>query len=480
MSDSKKKDWGILLDKALDKASTVMKIGSEAADVLVHLQSPTTIGMTAVGLRVVDSVRKARAKSKIREREQTPRFGEGWRRLYTMDFTEQLYGALTEKYVIKKDDEALYDNEIDVECDAIYGMIEAEEFNFGCCIDEDGEIEEMWVEEKHDEKKVMEFLGRQLWENLKTNKVILTTYEDSPYIIPEPNVEIFPSKLGDEILERVDKFRKKGFSRSIFLIGEPGVGKSCLMRYAGSKVGGFSLRIKMGDLQHFDSRVVEDTVRLLRPDCILIDDFDRFAASSDTDSGYLLDTLEEMNKNVKLLMVSANYSEDITPALLRPGRFDEIIQVKTVDEAVIDKMLGDCPTNIKDKIKKMPISHIQEFAKRIEVLGYDEAFKELQALIYRQRYFIILNESKVKRRSKSARIPESKAATYAGRANQHRKKALRLEKKAIKMQSMAQTQRKRAEQEDAKAERAKERKRKKEESAGKKKSKKKSKKKADK
>lgn len=472
MSDETKKNWGVLLDKALDKTSTIMKVGSEAADVLVHLQSPTTIGLTAVGLRVVDSVRKARAKAKIKQREQTPRFGDGWRRLYMMDFTEQLYKALTERHTIKKDEDSLYDGELDVEYDAVYGVIEAEGFTFGCCMDEDGEIEEMWVEEKHDEKEILEFLGRQLWESLKSSNVILTTHEDNPYIVPEPKAEIFPSKLGDEILERVGKFQKKGFSRSIFLIGEPGVGKSCLMRYAGSKIGGFSLRIKMGDLQHFDSRVIEDTVRLLKPDCILIDDFDRFAASTDTESGYLLDTLEEMNRNVKLLMVSANYSEEITSALLRPGRFDEIIQVKTVDDAVIDKMLGDCPKKIKDKIRMMPISHIQEFAKRIEVLGYDEAYKELQALIFRQRYFINLNERKIKRKS-SPRMTEAKAATYAGRANQHRNRAISFEKKALRLQSMAQTQRKRAEQEDAKAERAKERKRKKEEKSSKKKTKKK-------
>ena len=459
VTEKKESKW---LDIALDRASAVMRVGSEAADVIVHLQRPTPMGLAAVGMRVIDSVRKVRAK------KPADYFGSEWKKIYIRDFKNQAYRAIYDEYEM----ETVSGLEESGTCviTQIDGIV------FGWSLQDradksDVEVEEVWIKENVDVEKALQILGKNLWEHLGCTRVVLAAENGRGVFAPEPDRQILASSLGDGILSRIKQFQKTGVSRSIFLVGEPGVGKSCLMRYVGSKIGGFGLRIKMGDIEDLGHRSIEEAVRILRPDVLLIDDFDRFATryrGDDDDIGFLLDTLEEINRNVKLFMVSANYDEGITDALLRPGRFDEIHSIEVVDEAIVDAMLEGCPAAIKKKICKLPIAHIEEFSKRMKVLGFEAAFQELKDLIRRTEH--IINLSQKKQRKKRRRILD-KAATHRGRASQYRNEALRLERRALVLQKRAETQRKYANDQEVKAEREKERTEKKKAAAKKKKKK---------
>ena len=83
------------------------------------------------------------------------------------------------------------------------------------------------------------------------------------------------------------------------------------------------------------------------------------------------------------LIASANVADEIIPALLRPGRFDEIIVVDSTPEEVTRKILGEFSSSFDD-VKDLPIAYINEFKDLAKVMGHDYAKQVLPGL--RERY----------------------------------------------------------------------------------------------
>ena len=201
------------------------------------------------------------------------------------------------------------------------------------------------------------------------------------------------SAKGDELYERIKKFQTKGLRRSFFIIGEPGVGKSCLLRYIASLQGGFRLRFRMSKLDGFNPNKLIRIVEILRPNVLIVDDFDRYVMGhghyreqkESPEGQAMLDPLETFDKIVPLVLVSANYSDAITPAVLRPGRFAEMVTIDEIDPEVYDKMLPEAPESMIKQLKrlKVPIAYLEEIRQRCEALGYAETAKEIPKLIER-------------------------------------------------------------------------------------------------
>jgi len=189
--------------------------------------------------------------------------------------------------------------------------------------------------------------------------------------------KVYESTTAKDILKRIKKFKEKGFSRSIMLIGQPGTGKTSIMKYLSSEIGGFVLRVKVSEIKNINPRDIVNAVKLLRPRILLIDDFDRTVGYNSN----ILTEIEDVNKSCDLFMVTVNDISKIDSALLRPGRFDEIIYVSEIDENIVEKIMGDnIKEEIKEKIKKWPVAYINEFNKRKIVLGEKEALEEVQEL----------------------------------------------------------------------------------------------------
>ncbi len=175
-----------------------------------------------------------------------------------------------------------------------------------------------------------------------------------------------------EIGKRCKAFMDKGLSRKILFYGPPGTGKTTLAR---TLVTGKTLRIESAAIELAGTRAVMDFVMLLRPKVILFDDLDR-------NESYAVEILHYMegigNKDSIyseiwedgfLVVGTVNTLSTIDPALLRPGRFDEVHRIGEPAEAhrknIINHYLEKFELDSKDikkafKLKEEPIGWLAE------------------------------------------------------------------------------------------------------------------------
>ncbi len=128
----------------------------------------------------------------------------------------------------------------------------------------------------------------------------------------------------DRIVHRIERFRAHGIGRKVLLHGAPGGGKTSLARSLARRIGsGRALRIEGDALSSTGPGFVTRFLRLLRPEAVLFDDMDR---SSETTAELLhyLEGASEAWFGRCIVLGTANAIEALDPALLRPGRFDEV------------------------------------------------------------------------------------------------------------------------------------------------------------
>lgn len=176
-----------------------------------------------------------------------------------------------------------------------------------------------------------------------------------------------PSKKASDIANRFTKAFAVNENRSLMLVGPPGSGKSTMARQIATELSLHTFRVKVSDLNnHADS--LYEIVDIIKPEVIILDDFDR-----DCGSSYLLDVISYIRQNVKLLIATVNNSDVIDDALLRPGRFDEIEYIDTINDEVILDILGPEHSQLFDDVKTWPVVYIQELKRRLKWLSEEDA-----------------------------------------------------------------------------------------------------------
>lgn len=178
-----------------------------------------------------------------------------------------------------------------------------------------------------------------------------------------------------EMKEYINKYMDKGINRSILFYGPPGSGKSNLIKGIVSELQ--AKTIKFTDLEKVEVNFIIEAIKCLGPDCIIFEDIDHLGYGA---MQLLLEKIEHLNDNIKLLMASANYINELDSALLRPGRFDELIEIKNLDREVLIRLIsgdGEDDVELYEMVKDMPVASVKEVLKRIEVLGREEALKSI-------------------------------------------------------------------------------------------------------
>lgn len=223
-------------------------------------------------------------------------------------------------------------------------------------------------------KKLIRELAWEFWENSCTGHM---TGVGSFTIGATKEDNFITSKKATEFSIHLDKFLKKGYSRSILFYGPPGTGKSNAVRNIASNLGTTTLRLNFSDISSVKPFLIE-FLSIVKPDVIILEDIDH----GDSSGERVLLLLELMNKNCKLLLATANDVSKLNDAIVRPERFDELHEIRTMDEEVLMGIVrGDA--EIFNIVKDFPIVSTIELMKRVDVLGKEEALKSINDITQR-------------------------------------------------------------------------------------------------
>lgn len=369
------------------KTQKVLSIAAQIAqDVLTLRQNPSIRDFAAMGIKVVDAVAE-------RVGGDVESYFDDWWCIEDLTFVNNVM-SIIKNYPTKKlggpDDYAIMLTEVFGE---EIGWIKTSHFTDDR--DEIDRAERNWYQGPwiHLERldQVYCALGRALWENMTSKYAVISSrtsrvdHTVTEHVSIKPDMEIaqdvHESKMGNVIYDQLQSFYNAGINRSVMLLGPPGSGKTTIMKAIARRFDKFTLRINIHELSSIPVNVVIDGIKILRPEILIIDDFDRMSGGHTS----LLTALEMINKFVRILIVSVNNISEIDPAVIRPGRIDMIIEIDKIDDDVINKLLDQyqVPNEVRTMLSKWPVAFIHEFAKRAKVLGVEATIAELIELRYR-------------------------------------------------------------------------------------------------
>lgn len=246
-------------------------------------------------------------------------------------------------------------------------------------LDDNNGVYGPYIKEPELEPEVLRAIGRFFWESLGTHLEYTGEYDEGCPLCTDHLTDSLPSECGKQLWERTEKFLKKGYSRAVLLYGPPGTGKSHMMRYVASLAGGFVLRISSDQALH--SHYLLNIIKILMPRVILFDDIDRVR-----DLSTFLSKIETIRLYTPMLLASANRVRDLDPAVIRPGRFDDLMEIRKLDTDIQDRLIGEVPENLRERLQGIPVSYLDEFRRRADVLGEAQALEEVEALIQRAEH----------------------------------------------------------------------------------------------
>lgn len=358
---------------------------------------------------------------------------QGWSSPYTDDYNYAIVEVLKSRPYV---DKATNDQNISLRRVKI---TDAEgEFELYYCINMEHEsIEGIHVKNENVER-CRNFIKDAFWDSfgdqfllMHKKRVFDHGREIGEFLIFDSDNEVEPhmSQRAREIGNKTKRFLDNDISRSILLYGPPGTGKSTMVRAIVKNLGLSSLRIRVEDLEDMTNATIFEAIKIFEPECIIIDDLDRATRLS-----HLLEMLERFNKKLKLVFATVNDKEVLGDAILRPGRFDELIEIKDLDEETVRKILLDEDETVFAIVKSWPISYILEYLKRRTYMSRDDALADLTELRKRVRQLEGYDDDEIP--GKLAK--ELKAMRQSGMSGESLKRAKHLIRTTAKKQAIAE------------------------------------------
>ena len=151
------------------------------------------------------------------------------------------------------------------------------------------------------------------------------------------------------LLEIADWVSVRNRPYGVILFGPPGTGKTAIAKALANKLGWKYMELRARDVMskwygesEFLLESFFDEIPLVAPVVVLIDEIDSFGMSREGELhevthrlvNIMLTRLQELHEsNVRAIIIATtNLPQELDEALLRPGRFDEVIYVKLPDE----------------------------------------------------------------------------------------------------------------------------------------------------
>lgn len=257
---------------------------------------------------------------------------------------------------------------------------------------EDGVATEILAHVDYLDKSV-EFARNLLWKTVDASRIVLSSAVPNSDGNKNPRrgrglpeigqlrvstddlVAAAPSKFATEYAAYLKKHAELGHNRTVLFYGPPGTGKSTISRTLCDVLGLRSLRVRVEDVGSLGSEPVVEMMRIFDPDVVIFDDLDRAVSQV-----ALLETLENLHKRIRFVFATVNHIENLQQALIRPGRFDELIEITKLDEAAVRKVLGEECMDSFEVVKDWPVAFINEYVLRRKVLGKEKALSALDEL----------------------------------------------------------------------------------------------------
>jgi hypothetical protein len=234
------------------------------------------------------------------------------------------------------------------------------------------------------EIETLRALGVKLWSQINGSHAVLGDKGAIESTTETLDHDVVKFEALVKFHERVRKFYDAGMNRSYLLEGPPGTGKSTAVRFVLGEMGVRSLRLNFeaasANTGWFDgetvSRNVEALVQTLRPEMLIVDDFDRNWMSERE----LLRLMEAAHKCCRVVIATINSKEGLSQAMQRVGRFDDHILVDRLELDVLKSMLDPELRKYARRMVKWPIAFVGDFNSRKRVLGVMAAAEEFQDL----------------------------------------------------------------------------------------------------
>lgn len=253
-----------------------------------------------------------------------------------------------------------------------------------------GEIQGVYVR-KDRKEEARAALKQAQWEKVQHRYIVMEKipgkgdYSESIHFTKDEDIVGLQSKKADEYSKYLKRCMDAGVARTILFYGPPGTGKSTIARALADRLDLRTLRIRVEDIGNFDNTVIFEAIDIFKPDAIILDDLDRAMQQT-----HLLETMDRFHKHIKLVFATVNHQEQLDDALLRPGRFDEIVKIRRLDDVVIKNVLGEVNAHMFDKVKDWPVAFVQEYVTRRRFMDEEEALracKELQRRVDKLRSY---------------------------------------------------------------------------------------------
>ena len=215
----------------------------------------------------------------------------------------------------------------------------------------------------------------EFWWDAKKEDIQFKTRQDPPWG--------YKGDRGLELIEGWRKFLDKGLRRAVVLHGLPGNGKSTLAREAAKRLGKRTLYLPLQTLESIPLNILSQTVAILSPQVLIVDDLDRLGSSRLERLLFLFEENGSDMSAVPMIIATTNSIERLPPALRRPGRFDEVWQIDPPDDDMMRDLVAylaieeglDLPENDLEAIilfcqeRTLSGAHVREILRRVLVHG---------------------------------------------------------------------------------------------------------------
>lgn len=239
----------------------------------------------------------------------------------------------------------------------------------------------LWVLDQNIDKiydKLREFawdgMGKHALFRSQTKENGMIARETRLAVVNDVETKTFPSKLADAERDSITKYIGAGVNRAILYYGPPGAGKSTVIRTIVHQLQMRSVRIQLDSVS--DIEAVSQIIQIFAPDCVILDDIDKANRNE-----CFYEMMERLKKNVKLVLLSANWTDEFDCAEIRPERIDKMVKVETLDPEAIARIVGDELAGMEDKIGAWPVAYINELKLRRQFEDdecFAQSFEELK------------------------------------------------------------------------------------------------------